>query len=217
MGRGRGIIVVATSGEARPRRGNRRTWTLERLRQELESFLGDRDEWPTVAEFRAAGNTALYDAVLRHGGAEHWARQLGVSHRPQRGGGRERSGPYKWTPERLEEELDDFLGDRDDWPIVAEFRAAGREALYDAVLQHGGARMWAARLGVSPPTGPGRQPYPLHQALEDARAVIEAEGHLPNQRRLSELGHGRLGTTVARAGGAEAFCRQHGLARRSSG
>ena len=42
------------------------------------------------------------------------------------------------------------------------------------------------------------------------RTLIRLE-HLPNQRRLSELGYSRLGTAVARAGGAAAFCRQHGL------
>jgi hypothetical protein len=66
MGRGQGTIVVALD-DARVRRGGRRKWTIERVQRELELFLDDRGAWPTVAEFREAGRTDLYDAVLRYG------------------------------------------------------------------------------------------------------------------------------------------------------
>lgn len=60
-------------------RGRRRKWTDERIEQELREFCGDRTKWPTVAEFKGAGRLPLYQAIVRFGGAEHWAERLGLS------------------------------------------------------------------------------------------------------------------------------------------
>lgn len=58
------------------RRGRKRSWTDERIEEELRDFCQGRNSWPSVAEFRNADRMPLYAAVSRYGGAEHWAAQL---------------------------------------------------------------------------------------------------------------------------------------------
>jgi Fic family protein len=62
-------------------RGRPRRWSPERIQEELESFCTGRSRWPSVAEFRAAGQTALYLAVTRYGGVDYWAKQVGLPRR----------------------------------------------------------------------------------------------------------------------------------------
>lgn len=59
------------------RRGRKRTWTDERIESELRGLWGEREDWPSVEEFRRAGRLALYEAVRRHGGSRAWAERLG--------------------------------------------------------------------------------------------------------------------------------------------
>ncbi|MGD0452153.1 MAG: Fic family protein [Solirubrobacteraceae bacterium] len=61
------------------RRGRPRRWTPERIQDELEVFCAGRSVWPSVAEFKTAGRTALYLAVTRYGGVAHWAERVGLS------------------------------------------------------------------------------------------------------------------------------------------
>lgn len=63
------------------RHGRPRVWTRERIDDELRQFTAGRDDWPKVREFDEAGKRALYLAVTRNGGVEHWAEQLGLSRR----------------------------------------------------------------------------------------------------------------------------------------
>ena len=58
------------------RRGRKRTWTDERIESELRELWGERDDWPTVEEFRRADRLALYEAVRRYGGSRAWAERL---------------------------------------------------------------------------------------------------------------------------------------------
>ena len=100
----------------------------------------------TAAQMRAAGHTDLLAAISRRGGMSQWARRLGY------GGRRER-----WDEQRIERELRQMLAGRRDWPTPREFRDAGRSELYWAVKRHGGAGLWAKRMGVSAPRR-GRPP-----------------------------------------------------------
>jgi len=59
------------------RRGRKRTWTDERIESELRKLWGERQDWPSVDEFRRADRLALYEAVRRHGGSRAWAKRLG--------------------------------------------------------------------------------------------------------------------------------------------
>ena len=104
-----------------------------------------------MSEFYAAGRSDLYGALMRHGGTRRWAGELGLPYRRQQGGRRPGVGPYKWTYQRLRSELEEFIGDRPDWPSSVEFREAGHAGLYTAVLKHGGVDRWAAALGLRLP------------------------------------------------------------------
>jgi Fic family protein len=57
-------------------RGRPRRWTPERIQSELEAFCAGRDDWPSVADFKAGGHMALYLAVTRYGGVDYWATRL---------------------------------------------------------------------------------------------------------------------------------------------
>ncbi|MEA2372619.1 MAG: hypothetical protein QOH12_3013 [Solirubrobacteraceae bacterium] len=129
-------------------------------------------------------------------------------------GGGDRRGsrrPWKWTEERLLEELEDFLADHAAWPPASAFRAAGREDLYHAMVRHGGVEYWREELGMFPEPGATRPSYGTHRAVEDARELIDRLGFLPNTTRVRALGFPRLATRIQVAGGTKAFCRLHGL------
>jgi hypothetical protein len=61
------------------RRGRKRAWTDERIEAELREQFGERQDWPSVEEFREARVLALYEAVRRHGGSREWAERVGLS------------------------------------------------------------------------------------------------------------------------------------------
>ena len=124
--------------------GSKRVWTPERIECELRSVTGDRDTWPGRRELELKGRPGLARAVYRHGGADYWARRIGVR-RPPRSGPK---GARIWTDERLRSELQDFCRGRSTWPTEREFTEAGRYRLYDAACHHGGPGRWASELGL---------------------------------------------------------------------
>jgi hypothetical protein len=75
-------------------------WTEARIREELRRFLKGRTVWPTYRDFQRAGLKALRDNVTRHGGAERWAKEMGVRYVRHRPG----YAPV-WTEERIRGEL----------------------------------------------------------------------------------------------------------------
>jgi Fic family protein len=78
-GGGRGTrYAFATTGRARSRRGRPPRWSEARIERELRMFTAGRAEWPTLAEFHAAGNGALYAAASRAGGIGRWRRIVGL-------------------------------------------------------------------------------------------------------------------------------------------
>ncbi len=117
-------------------------WTETRLRDALAPLLADREEWPAAAEFRAAGMYRVYLAVVHHGGIEHWAEELGVKYKAKA------PKPKQWSKERIEPLLVAFVGDRDTFPTMGEFEAAGKARLHSALYGHGGRPYWARRLGL---------------------------------------------------------------------
>lgn len=130
---------AARSGETR---GS--SWTDERIRKELRSFLADRTEWPTYREFERDGRKALRDAITRAGGAERWSQKMGVRfvrHPPG-------YAPI-WTEDRIRRDLNDYLAGRGAWPSREEFEGDGLTALRNAVNRTGGADRWAAEFGLS--------------------------------------------------------------------
>lgn len=215
MGRARNTHPAAAHerriGDAARREGLR--WTAEWLQAELAAFVGERPDWPAVDEFHAAGRVDLYRAVLRHGGCEHWASVLGVERQPTGGAvaaGRARN-PRRWTEERIFADLQRVLAGRQDWPKVAEFRAAGAMRLYKAVIQHGGIPYWAERMGFRLGIGQGDKRYLHEDAARDATAVVARCGYVPNAKKLRELGFRALANFLDHNGGYKRFCEQHGL------
>jgi hypothetical protein len=70
--------------KVRRRRGaspRARTWTEDRIREELGAFCAGRELWPTEREFVAADRGTLYRAASRAGGIPYWAGQLGLPRR----------------------------------------------------------------------------------------------------------------------------------------
>jgi hypothetical protein len=118
--------------------------TDDEIHATLVRFLDGRTGWPPYREFQRAGLKSLRDEVTLRGGAQHWARRLGVlfvAHPPGH-------API-WTEQRIREELRDYLADCDEWPSRQQFERDRRKALRDAVNRTGGASRWAAELGLS--------------------------------------------------------------------
>jgi hypothetical protein len=77
LGGGRATRYRIVNSTSAPARKGRRRWTQERIRSALEEFCGDRDEWPSAAEFKQAGHFDLYVAASRYGGIRFWTTELG--------------------------------------------------------------------------------------------------------------------------------------------
>ena len=60
------------------RRGAKTADEEQAIRVGLRRFLAGRSEWPTYREFQRAGLKGLRDKITRVGGAERWAREMGV-------------------------------------------------------------------------------------------------------------------------------------------
>jgi hypothetical protein len=183
------------------------------IRTELEAFLTGSKVWPSVEQFRRAGRTDLYEAVLRHGGSTFWRQALGCAPPAHDRGSiaGERRAARRWDDTEIAANLRAVLGDRREWPTVEEFNAAGLRGLYLAILNGRGVPYWSTRMSAKLGYGQGGRQYSVDDAVVDARVIIAACGRLPNEKRLRALGYGRLGEAVARAGGARAFVATHNL------
>lgn len=90
------------------------------MREELERFLDGEDEWPSYRAFVAAGHEGLRDAVTRFGGAERWARELGVSYPHRRPGYAPR-----WSEAAVRVELARYLEGQTQWPSRVRLSVMG--------------------------------------------------------------------------------------------
>jgi len=56
-------------------------WTQDRVARELEAWFAQRcfDDWPPYSAFVADRPKRLHAALMRHGGPERWAQELGVA------------------------------------------------------------------------------------------------------------------------------------------
>ena len=77
-GKGAAARYRMRSSPGSERRGRKRTWTDERIERELRKQFDEREDWPSVEEFREAGAMSLYEAVRRHGGSRAWAQRVGL-------------------------------------------------------------------------------------------------------------------------------------------
>jgi len=131
-------------------------WDEQRIARELKAFLHGQTEWPRHREFVQAGHKQLYQAVLRNGGTDKWARRMRVKKVKRHGG-----HVQAWTEQRVREQLTAFLEGRDVWPTTAEFETEGQRSLRRALSKTGGVKRWAREFGLesaSPPDGHRARP-----------------------------------------------------------
>ena len=134
--------------------GSKLAWTDERIEAELRRVLDGRDTWPTRRELERVGRFGLATAVAQGGGTAYWARRFGLEPSARFGIAR----PRLWTDDRIRGELEEFCRGRTTWPTEREFLEAGRSGLYSAACHYGGARHWAAELGLIPTRRSGPVP-----------------------------------------------------------
>lgn len=189
--------------------GGVRRWDDATIRSALAQFLGDRDEWPTYREFRAAGQAGLSEAVRQHGGARRWAAEMGL---PASRLMRERTGPH-WTEQSIARELSGFLADQVEWPRYVDFVAGDRTDLYRAVAKHGGSERWARRMGVRHVRrrgGPSTH-WTATRIRERLGALLSAHGRWPTQAEFAAAGEARLLSAMYRHGGVQPWQAEFGL------
>ena len=117
----------------------------------------------------------------------------------------------RWADDLLEQELRAFVAGGSDWPTVRRLRQAGRDDLVEAVRDLGGARYWAARLGLRVQPRQDRWPRPEPELVAEAEGLIRQLGELPGIGRLYQLGHPKLAALVRRSGGRVRFCAKFSL------
>lgn len=146
MGRARGM-TRASAGQPGQRRPTRRVteqatkWTDERLRAELQAFLGDGDAWPSRTDFMSAGKYALWMAVRDHGGHLFWAQQLGKSLRSAQ-------EPRGVPVEELVAQAREVIAARGRLPNQETLRILGYARLATVVKQAGGAKKFRGKHGL---------------------------------------------------------------------
>lgn len=69
-------VLAGVRGE--DRRGRPRKWSDAAIERELRAFVNGRSDWPSPAQFKAAGRVSLYGAMSRAGGIARWRRLVGL-------------------------------------------------------------------------------------------------------------------------------------------
>jgi hypothetical protein len=148
------------------------SWTYDRLRSELRSFLEGHDEWPRDMEFKAAGHQKLLAQIARKGGKKYWADQMGVE--------LVCISVRKITMQAIEDRLLEYTFGMTEFPSLETFRADRQYALERQVQQTGGISYWALRLDFDDPSGrrlAGRKPYRAG-SKRDPRQIVIALGEV---------------------------------------
>jgi hypothetical protein len=120
-----------------------------------------------------------------------------------------------WTPERIREELDAFLAGRSDWPSYRDFQRAGRRTLRDVITRMGGARAWAATMGVAyVERPPGYAPVWTDERIErELREFLRERVTWPSRKEFEAAGRKSLRDAVRRTGGPERWAALVGAVR----
>jgi hypothetical protein len=129
-------------------------WTEKRVRAELEEFLAGREMWPSYRQFEEAGRANLRAAVARLGGAERWAKEIGLPREDRRCGSR-----LVWTDREVERAVRPLVKRLGRWPTRSEFREAGLSSALTAMYRGGDITSWRERLGA-PASAIRQRPLP---------------------------------------------------------
>jgi hypothetical protein len=183
-------------------------WTHDRVARELEAWFAQRcfDDWPPYSTFLRDGRRRLHAALMRHGGPQTWAQELGVAFIVRPPG-----------PRRNEVEIHDSLRVLyrqhrfKRFPSERWLREHGPPALAEQIKQTGGARRWARELGV-----PGPQPAKWTDELIEAelRALCLGRTFWPTKAEFADAGLGGLLAAVRRGHGSAWWARHLELPRR---
>jgi Fic family protein len=130
--------------------GQERAITALRIEGRREFTRQDYENIAKVSRSAAGGDLrdlVSYGVLLTRGAGPSTRYVFPSATAPQR----ERAGrgrPVKWTDTAIEAELRAFLDGKSSWPSPAEFRAAGKGALYTAAAKHGGVGRWRKIVGL---------------------------------------------------------------------
>jgi hypothetical protein len=154
----------------------------------------------------ADGRRRLYVALLRHGGPEHWAQELGVAFIARRPGPQPSEAD---TRESLRALFREHRPKR--FPSERWLREHGPRGLAEQVKASGGARHWARELGV-----PGPQPARWTDELIDAelRLLCAHKRMWPTKAEFADAGLSGLLEAVRRGHGSAWWARRLGLPQR---
>jgi DNA invertase Pin-like site-specific DNA recombinase len=157
-------------------------WGEERIERELRAFFAERaKEWPSYLEFARPGHARLHAQVMAWGGPYYWAHRLELSIS---------SWTVRWNHQNVEGALAAFLQGRRKWPSVTKFKAAGLNALYDAVRGHGGFAFWAERFGLphEPRNDSPRRVWSPQRIERELRAFLSDREFFPTKATFFEEG-----------------------------
>jgi hypothetical protein len=121
----------------------------------------------------------------------------------------------RWTDARIEAELRQFLAGRSVWPSYAEFVAARRSSLREAVTKSHGARAWAARIGVEwVERLPGYAPrWTAERVRQELKPFLARRTEWPSRQEFEAAGLKPLRDALQRLGGVDAWATEFELQR----
>ncbi|MCA1680601.1 MAG: hypothetical protein LC777_17435 [Actinobacteria bacterium] len=183
-------------------------WTQNRVARELEAWFAQRcfDNWPPYSAFLRDRRRPLYVALLRHGGPQHWAQELGVAFIVRHPGPQHSQADVR---ERLRALYRQHRFKR--FPSERWLRAHGPRGLVEQIKRSGGARHWARELGV-----PGPQPARWTDELIEAElvALCAHKSMWPTKAEFAQAGLCGLLAAVRRGHGSAWWAGHLGLPQR---
>ena len=121
-------------------------WSEERVERELRAWFAEQhfDVWPPYRTFVAHGRKRLHAGLVRHGGPERWAPELGVAYDPRPGGGLRDADIAAALRALVDEHALELM------PTLDWMTANGPRGFAAAVRRTGGPVHWARELGLKP-------------------------------------------------------------------
>lgn len=195
------ILSVMRSPSSTPGR-----WTEQRVARELEAWFAQRcfDEWPTYRTFVKDGRKTLHAALMRYGGAQRWALELGVPVPDRRQVAPLRDDEVLAALRQVLAEHPQQRFPSHDWLM-----AHGPRGLAAAVRRTGGVAHWALVLGMPAPA-PVRWTDELIEA--ELRRVCAGATHWPSRAHFEAAHASALLQAVYQGHGSRWWAERLGLA-----